>query len=729
MKIVFCQATFRDDFEDTKRCIERVSPHVDTTVIAYDQSLSPSEIAELQAMHTITVYFEWKDNMPEMRNAYLMKAKEIGADWICVSDPDELYSEELASNLRRLIEEADSLGLNLLPVHCIDQFDNVEWLDELDKLKETPGGYRETDFWKPLLVFKVYPDTHYEGVGAKKNVHEMLKSSTGMKARNLPKEYPYVHHKSALRIWRNAARNMFIGGGGDNVGDLNPYWKKLREICSNLKIDTWPDFEEHVKSGFNLPNLSQLNAWLFDALNAPPTNWGTETRETAKWYYALHKEEVTPEVLERIKNPPKLTPEMEVENFVTRTYFEVLGRHPDEEGKKQYIQQILEGQIKHEELPGILRQSPEFKQKFLKAPAGPTEFVRMQVPVNLDVQINEETFVEAMRRSGILWNVIKPKMDIGGWILDHLTTLKKKQFAEWFYSKREDITPQDLAYWLKENSPEPDSVALCIMGYSKGLPMIMETIKTVGPHVNEIHVQGDDFTNQDMKKLSDFCAYKLNRDVYIHIEPWRDEFSEYKNKVIEPANTEWVLILDHDEIPTPEMAASLREIIKASKRCTLYNIVSFDVIDIETVNDKPVSENRSTGGKPLLHWNVPEPYYGNPHIWLKPNYYGWKMTHVPQAYRHVKDREGILPNSVRNVFLGGGGDNTREQNPAWLELRALTNELGIMLWKDFNAYLKKGKIDPRLLTVLKKLAEMPWKDRELSDPLRYYLLLHPEEEE
>lgn len=734
-KIVFCQATFDQDFDDTKKCIERVSPHVDAMVIAYDQSLSPSQVAELQANHAITVFFEWKDNMPEMRNTYCQKAKEIGADWCVVSDPDELFSEELAKNFRRFIEEADTLGYNLLPVHCVDQFDNVEWLDELDKLKETPGGYRETDFWKPLLVFKVYPDTHYEGVGVKKNVHEMLKSSTEMKARNLPKEYPYVHHKSALRIWRNAARNMFIGGGGDNIGALNPYWTELRKICSSLNIDTWPDFEGQVKTGFHIAvDLSgtedpRFKHWLFDALQAPPTNWGTETRETSKWYYALHKDEVTPEILERIKNPPKLTPEVEVENFVMRAYFEVLGRHPDEEGKKQYVKAILEGLLRREELPGVLRQSPEFKQKSLRAPAGPTEFVRMQVPVNLDVQINEETFVEAMRRSGILWNVIKPKMDLGGWIIDHLTTRKRREFAEWFYSRRDDITPQDLADWLKGNSPKPDSVALCIMGYNKGLPMIIETIETVGPHVDEIHVQGDDFTEEDVDKMG-MAAFKSSRkSVQIQVEPWRDEYSEYKNKAIEPANTEWVCILDHDEMPTPEMATSLREIIKKSKRCREFNIVSFDVIDVETVEGKPISETRSTGGKPLLHWNVPEPYYGNPHIWLKPNYYGWRMVHVPQAYRHVKDREGILPNSVRNVFLGGGGDNAREQNPAWLELRAITEELRLSIWRDFNAYLKKGKIDAKLLDILKKLAEMPWKDSELRDPLRYYYLLHPDEED
>lgn len=719
MKIVFCQATFRDDFEDTKGCIERVSPHVDATVIAYDGSLTDEQIhwltvnSDTYRLHPVK--FEWTDDMPKMRNSYLEEAKRLGADWCVVSDPDELFSEDLSENLRRLIEENDILGFNLLPVHARDQFESIEWLDELDLLKETPGGYRETDFWKPLLIFKVYPDTNYEGVGEKKNVHEMLKSSTEMKARNLPKEYPYVHHKSALRIWRNAARNMFIGGGGDNIGALNPYWTELRKICSSLKIDSWPDFEEQVKTGFEDPRFTE---WLASALQAPPTNWGTETRETAKWYYALHKDQITPEIRKRLETQPKMTPEIELENFVTRCYFQVLGRHPDEGGKRYHMEAILTGRITKEQLPQVLMQSPEYRQKILGVPAGPVERVKMQVPVSVDVHISEELFLEALKRSDTYWKTIKPKMDVGSFILDSLR--RRDEFLRWFYANKEGLTIRGLVDWVEDNAPKPDSVALCIMGYRKVLPMISESISVMSPYVDEIHVQGDDFNEEDI-------TYLEAKGASVHIEPWRDEFSDYKNKCIAPANTEWVLILDDDEIPTKELAERLLEIVKKSNSGRNYNIVSFDVLDVETVKGEVVSERRSPGGKPLLHWNVPEPYYGNPHIWLKPSYYPWKTVHAPYAYTHTKDQDSILPNSVRNVFLGGGGDNTREGNPLWVELRALTKALGIDRWKDFHAYLKKGKTDLGVLDVMKRLADMPWKDSELGDMLKYYKLLHPGE--
>jgi hypothetical protein len=719
-KIAYCQSTWREDFNDTILCISRVSPHVDFTVIAYDGSLTDEQIHWLtvnsDSYRLHPVQFKWTDDMPAMRNAYLEEAKRLGATWCVVSDPDELFSEDLAKNLRRLIEENDTLGYNLLPVHARDQFDNVEWLDELDLLKETPGGYRETGFWKPLLIFKIYPDTHYEGVGVEKNVHEMLRSSTPWNPKNLPKEYYYTHRKSALRIWRNAARNMFIGGGGDNVGDLNPYWRELREICYSHKIDTWPDFEEQVKTGFEDPRFKH---WLFEALQAPPTNWGTETRETCKWYFTFHKDQITPEIRERLETPPKMTPEIELENFVTRCYFQVLGRHPDEEGKHGYMEAILTGRITKEQLPQLLMQSPEYRQKVLGAPAGPVERVKMQVPVSVDVHISEELFLEALKRSDTYWKTIKPKMDVGSFILDSLR--RRDEFLRWFYANKEGLTIQGLVDWIEDNAPKPDSVALCIMGYHKVLPKILESISVMSPYVDEIHVQGDDFDEEDI-------TYLEAKGASVHIELWRDEFSDYKNKCIAPANTEWVLILDDDEIPTRELAERLHEIVKKSNSGRNYNIVSFDVVDMETLKGEVVSERRSPGGKPLLHWNVPEPYYGNPHIWLKPSYYPWRTVHAPYAYKHMKERGTELPRSVRNVFLGGGGDNTREGNPLWVELRTLTRELNIDTWKEFDGYLKKGGIDPRLLDILKKLAEMPWKDSELQDPLKYYQQLHPEEE-
>lgn len=721
MKLVYCQATWREDFEDTIRCIERVSLHVDATIIVYDQTLTEEQKAWFNA-HAETyrleaVYHEFRDNLPEMRNAYLNRAKEIGAEWVLVSDPDEFFDEKLLERFREVIEGAEKQGYNMLGIHAVDQFDNVEWLDNLDLLKEAPGGYRETDFWKPLLLFKLYADTHYEGVGATKNVHETLTSVVLYKQANLPKELFYTHRKSALRIWRNAARNMFISGGGDNVGGLNIFWSQLRDITTSLGITTWPQFEEAMKKGIDDP---RFKTWLVQALQVPPTSWGTETRETAKLYFALHSNEVTEEIKRSILNPPKLTPQIEVENYVTRCYFQILGRHPDEHGKANYVKSIMEGRMKQDELPNILKQSLEYHEKF-GPPTGVAEKIRINIPVDVDVRISEDLLERALSRSRMYWDVIRPRFDLSKFLESFIRHGDKKLFYDWFYANRPIITPRKIGEWIEEFGIKPNSIALCIMGYHDALPMILENVDMMRSFVDEIHVQGDDFTEEDIERLNEWGCEA-------HIEPWTDDFSDYKNKCIAPARTDWVLVCDHDEIPTKDLAEHVREVVEKSDRGRLYNMVSFDVIDERTFKGQVLSATKSQSGKALLHLNVKDAYYGNPHIWLKPDYYPWKVAKAPMAYRHIKEEGTELPRSARNVFLGGGGDSVREKNPSWVELRKLTDELGIKTWKAFDDYLKEGKIDIRVLDVLKNMAEMPWKDSELKDPLRYYYLLHPEEE-
>jgi hypothetical protein len=39
-KIAFCQATFKDDFAGTKKCIERIGRYVDFIIIVEDGSLT-----------------------------------------------------------------------------------------------------------------------------------------------------------------------------------------------------------------------------------------------------------------------------------------------------------------------------------------------------------------------------------------------------------------------------------------------------------------------------------------------------------------------------------------------------------------------------------------------------------------------------------------------------------------------------------------------------------------
>lgn len=789
MKIAFCQATFSRDIELTKSCIERVSKDVDITIISYDQSVSDSQIKwfedNKEKYKLELVRYEWKDNMPEMRNSYLQRAKELGVQWLCVSDPDELYSENLTKNLRSLIEKYDSERYSILSVNVQDQFQTIgndQWFDELDRLKEWPAGLNETDYYKPMLIFKLFPDIRYEGVGVEKKVHETLLTQYKQKTINLPKEFFYVHTKSALTIWRNAARNMFISGGGDNEGSKNRLWVDLRRFCGEIGINTWNEFESFINIGIkkysetkSLTNeqKKEFRLLLESALKSLPTKFGTENREMAKWYLALHQDELDEKLLLLIKTVPEVTKESELENFVTSTYYQILGRHPDRTGLDMYVRKIMNKELKRHELADIFRNSLEHKEKFsgidngkISSPGSISmkNSMKNKFPQSSDYKsklTDEERikydkiqkFVEQMytkilgrpadspglnyytesimkkrvrpadlpdifRRSEEYSNLHGPR---GKTIVNNIVTGS-------FKLENEVLSKKELKMINFGGEERHNTVGLCIMGVSSELGMIKESIMTMKDVVDEIHIQTDNFTEEDIKELKRLDNEDIEKSrIKIHLEKWKDDFSDYKNKAYDHATTEWIIILDADEIPTKEMADNLKDIIKNSNRGINYDSVSFDVIDTLTIDGNIVSENRNKGGKALLYWNIPSIFIGDVHVWLKPNYYPFKDIHSDCAYRHIKEKDSILERSARNVWMGGGSDTVKEKNPLWKPLRDLSKELGYEKWKDFKEYCKKGNIDIRILNIFKDMCNIQWKDGELEDLKKYYLRLHSDE--
>ena len=233
----------------------------------------------------------------------------------------------------------------------------------------------------------------------------------------------------------------------DNVGDLNEMWVELKEICKELNLNTWREFEEYITSTDKLDK--KLIDWVKRGLTWKATDFGIETRETCKWIIFHHRELLEdPKIKKGIENPPKLTKEDEVESYVRRMYFQVLGRHPDRGGLEYYKKAILEGKLSKEALPLALKTSPEYAEKF-----GQPERVRMQIPVNVDIGVTTDTFIEAMRRSGTFWKKIKPAIDIGRFVMDMLDN-HWKDFERWFYQNRDKITLTDFVKKLKEMKEE-----------------------------------------------------------------------------------------------------------------------------------------------------------------------------------------------------------------------------------------------------------------------------------
>jgi len=398
--------------EQTKECIRRIRPYVDRAVIIVDETVTEESKKWLRD-HNCEVYFHpWEDSMVKMRNQYLQKCQH--GDWIVVSDPDEWFCEEFCKDLRKIIEDAERNGIGLLLINSHDI------LIKEDGTKEESVS----DFFKNL-IFKYEEGVRYEGVGEVKEVHEELKLPPGTKVAALPKRYYYEHVKYWHEVWERAARNVFIAGGGNNVGTRNKAWPKLRQICYELGLDTWPKAREYFRRGNIDPRLKE---WLWEN-RQDGWDYEHEMMEFGRWYFEyLHPEEakfpdgrVWKPIFELKPGSPQ-----EVMRYVEQCYLEVLGRHADDEGKQAYTRAILEGRIRREDLPEILRRSPEYRMRF------PEKFkeekrVKLQVPVDVNVRVSEDMFVQALMRSGTYWQKIKPMLNLAKKLEAYLAIQKKAE--------------------------------------------------------------------------------------------------------------------------------------------------------------------------------------------------------------------------------------------------------------------------------------------------------------
>lgn len=249
------------------------------------------------------------------------------------------------------------------------------------------------------------------------------------------------------------------------------------------------------------------------------------------------------------------------------------------------------------------------------------------------------------------------------------------------------------------------TVAVAIMGYSAGLSFILETLRNCINVVDELVIIGDDFTENDTRLMEMYGAK-------VYTVSWNADFSMYKNTLISYVQSDWVCVLDHDEIPTEEMAQGLRALVNNAGND--YNIVGFmsinEVLKLDGTNEIGIPGV----GKELLHINIPNPYHGDVHIWLNQAAHAWKGVRSDLAYRHVKTEVEIIERAVRNVWMGGGGDTLKEQNPLWKPLRTISARLNITTYREFLTYIQCENIDSELEDWIEQAYNAPWHDGELK---------------
>ena len=111
----------------------------------------------------------------------------------------------------------------------------------------------------------------------------------------------------------------------------------------------------------------------------------------------------------------------------------------------------------------------------------------------------------------------------------------------------------------------------------------------------------------------------------------------------------------------------------------------------------------------------------------------WRMGVLPKTcfYRHIKTHVTIWENSVRAIWIGGGGMNLGNSVSYYPEFCRIAKEkLGMTTWYQFRDYLKAGNIDPELKQYIINNRNHFGHDydSEYREMFKYYFyILHPEE--
>lgn len=265
---------------ETKFCLERVLPHVDRAVIVDGGSIDDSIFYFrnwAQQEPKLEFYLHpWTDNFSAQRNNYLSRVEDN--TWVLVSDPDEWFSDDILKNLHQLINTAESQNKDMIGFQCRSV-----------SLKGPHRVWENLDSYHKRLLFKKYPGVQYAG-----NPHEHLK---GHPHRIMDTSLIYEHVKQENIIWHRGARNLFAGGGGPNLGVGNPRWVALRQLCSELGINSWHEFDRYLLRG----NIDQrVKNWLISVHDLDGFDGASEHRECYKLYFRIyHPEEELSELRDK----------------------------------------------------------------------------------------------------------------------------------------------------------------------------------------------------------------------------------------------------------------------------------------------------------------------------------------------------------------------------------------------------------------------------------------------
>ena len=277
--ISFCQMTM-NRLSETKHCVEKCLPYVDKVIIVDGGSIDDTVFYFRnwsQQEPKIEFYIHpWRDQFSEQRNNYIRYVPDH--TWALVADPDEWFEDRTLEKLKKLTELGDQKGYTMFGFQCRSV-----------TMKGPERAWEHVDdYWKGLF-FKKFPSTKYVG-----NPHETL-----LKPEQRPPNYAmvktdliYEHVKQENVIWHRGARNMFAGGGGPNLGKKNPRWIRLREVCNELGIKSWHEFDRYLLKGNISDHIKNI---MYEFKDLDGWDGSSEHRELYKLYFRVYHPDEEPE--------------------------------------------------------------------------------------------------------------------------------------------------------------------------------------------------------------------------------------------------------------------------------------------------------------------------------------------------------------------------------------------------------------------------------------------------
>jgi glycosyltransferase involved in cell wall biosynthesis len=225
--------------------VNTVREGVDEVVVTGDD-FTDDDTAQLQALGCNVFIEPWHNHFGDYKNRLL---SHVTTDWVCCCDHDEIPTEEMANNLKQLVDESEDSSL-----YNIVGFDGINETTMLDgTLQQSRGTGKE------LLHETVYNCYHGE-------VHIWLNQHAhAWKGIRAP--YAYRHLKTELEMIERAIRNVWLGGGGDTWKEGNPLWNPLRNICTDIGIHDYKEFLRHLREDESLDE--RLMNWIENANKQP----------------------------------------------------------------------------------------------------------------------------------------------------------------------------------------------------------------------------------------------------------------------------------------------------------------------------------------------------------------------------------------------------------------------------------------------------------------------------